>query len=260
VAETDAPKHSAARDGFWDLYSRVYDSVYSLMPYRQLLWDTYQSLELESGMRVLDAGCGTGNFEHFIHSKQPPPVRIDALDFSAEMLARARNKCRGLDNVSFARGDLSMPLPFEDATFDRVLSINVLYALPDPDFTTGELLRVLKPDGILVVTSPAPEFAVSALVANHFGRVKNIWGARRKVATVIKSAGILAASGAAQWALNEFVINRRESGGEYQSLDMQEVRDLLDRHSSSELSSFRVGRALADQNIFATAIKAAPAA
>ena len=78
-------------------------------------------------------------------------------------------------------GNLSSPLPFPDATFDRILSINVLYALPDPDFTMRELLRVLKPNGVIVVTSPAPEFAVTALVIDHFKRVKNIWGAWRKV-------------------------------------------------------------------------------
>ena len=60
-------------DGFWDLYSRVYDAVYHLIPYRGLLWQAYEALSLEPGMRVLDAGCGTGNFEHFIAGKNPPP-------------------------------------------------------------------------------------------------------------------------------------------------------------------------------------------
>ena len=88
-------------DGFWDLYSRVYDSVYQLMPYRKLLWDTYQALDLRPGMRVLDAGCGTGNFEHFVHQKNPPSVCIDAIDFSASMLSIAGRKNAGLDNVAF---------------------------------------------------------------------------------------------------------------------------------------------------------------
>ncbi len=252
-------RESTGRDAFWNLYSRVYDSVYTLMPYRALLWDTYQALELEPGMRVLDAGCGTGNFEHFIHQKQPPHVTIEGLDFSPKMLERARAKCGALDNVAFARGDLTAPLPYADATFDRILSINVLYALPDPDFTVGELLRVLKPDGILVVTSPAPEFAVSALVADHYSRVKNIWGVHRQASTVLRSTGVFLASGVAQWALNNFVINGREASGEYHSLDHAEMEMLLDRRRSQGVERFQVARALANQNIFATAVKAAVA-
>lgn len=250
---------SNEHNGFWNLYSRVYDSVYTLMPYRQLLWDTYQALELEPGMRVLDAGCGTGNFEHFIHQKRPPAVTIEGVDFSPKMLQRARSKCRSLSNVSFCQGDLTAPLPYPDASFDRILSINVLYALPDPDFTFGELLRVLKPDGVIVVTSPAPEFAVSALVADHYARVKNIWGVHRKASTVLTSTGVFLVSGVAQWALNNFVINGREASGEYHSLDHAEMEQLLERRHGAGLARFDVARALADQNIFATAVKAAVA-
>lgn len=252
-------RESNGRDRFWNLYSHVYDSVYTLMPYRQLLWDTYQALELEPGMRVLDAGCGTGNFEHFIHQKQPPAVTVEGVDFSERMLRRARAKCSSLPNVSFGEGDLTAPLPYPDASFDRILSINVLYALPDPDFTFGELLRVLKPDGVIVVTSPAPEFAVSALVVDHYARVKNIWGVRRKTSTVLTSTGVFLASGVAQWALNNFVINGREASGEYHSLDSAEMEIMLARRTPHGVERFQVIRALADQNIFATAVKAAVA-
>jgi ubiquinone/menaquinone biosynthesis C-methylase UbiE len=250
---SDAP--AAGVDGFWDMYSRVYDSVYQLMPYRKLLWDTYQALDLQPGMRVLDAGCGTGNFEHFLHQKNPPGVCIDAIDFSAAMLAVAAKKNADLGNVEFSRGDLGARLPYADASFDRILSINVLYALPDPDSTMRELLRVLKPGGIIVVTSPAPEFAVAALVVDHFRRVKNIWGAWRKIATVVSSVAIFAVSGVAQWALNNFVINRREADGAYHSLDSDELTRLLERCIPDGIGEFAVGRALADQNIFATAVK-----
>jgi ubiquinone/menaquinone biosynthesis C-methylase UbiE len=245
------------RDGFWDRYSKVYDSVYHLMPYRKLLWDTYQALDLHSGMRVLDAGCGTGNLEHFIAEKDPPAISVEAIDFSPGMLAIAIEKCRRLDNVNFRIGDLDQPLPFADGSFDRIVSINVLYALPDADRTMRELMRVLKPGGKLVVTSPLPEFRVAPLVADHFKRVQNVWGTRRRIATVAKTVQVLSTSGLRQWILNNFVINRREAEGLYHSLDRDNLRELLERRTPDGLDRFEIGLALADQNLFATASKTA---
>jgi len=114
----DSVRSESASDGFWDLYSRYYDAINQLMPYRKLLWDVYQALDLQPGMRVLDAGCGTGNFEAFIAEKDPPDVRIEALDFSPRMLRVARGKCDRLGAYTFEQADLNRPLPYADATFD----------------------------------------------------------------------------------------------------------------------------------------------
>lgn len=141
------------------------------MPYRKLLWDAYQALELEPGMKVLDAGCGSGNFELFVSEKDPPAVEIEAHDYSPAMLARARKKCAGrLDCVNYPRGDFNGQLPYADATFDRIVSVNVLYALEKQDNAMSELLRVLKPGGRIVLTSPAPGYGWGPLVVDHFQR------------------------------------------------------------------------------------------
>ena len=145
--------HSGS-DRFWDTYSRYYDSIYRLFPYREMLWDVFTTLELEPGMRVLDAGCGTANVERFIAEKDHPPIQVDAVDFSASMLERARANCSHLDFVTFTQGDLNGRLPFEDSTFDRIVSINVLYALDDQAAVLAEWLRVLKPGGKIVIANP----------------------------------------------------------------------------------------------------------
>jgi ubiquinone/menaquinone biosynthesis C-methylase UbiE len=225
------------------------------MPYRKLLWDALQALDLRPGMRLLDAGCGTGNFEAFITEKVHPPVEIEAVDFSPRMLHVAQTKCSGVGGYTFSQADLNRPLPFPDASFDRILSINVLYALDDPDATLQELLRVLKPDGVMVLTSPSPEFSVRPLVFDHFRRVRNIWGVGRKVRTVAESAFVLLTTGVAQALLNTFVINKREAEGRYRSLDRDGFRALLERGRPLGLGHFDIGLALADQNLFATAVK-----
>jgi ubiquinone/menaquinone biosynthesis C-methylase UbiE len=246
-------------DGFWDLYSRVYDSVYHLIPYRGLLWQAYEALSLGPGMRVLDAGCGTGNFEHFISGKNPPHIEIDALDASNGMLSIARRKCRDLEYVRFSAGDLNGRLPYEDATFDRVVTINVLYALEDPDCVVKELLRVLKPDGVLVISSPLPTYSVSPMIADHFRRLRNIWGVRRRIGRALDTLWTLVTGGAAQWLLNNVVINGREAAGSYRSLDRDELEDLLEQYCGRGLDRYETCLASAEQNVFATAIKAAVA-
>jgi len=249
----------ARPDRFWDLYSHVYDSVYHLIPYRGLLWQAYEALQLEPGMKVLDAGCGTGNFESFISHKSPPQIEIDAVDSSAGMLSVARRKCRSLDYVRFSAGDLNQRLPFADGTFDRIVTVNVLYALDDPDGVVRELLRLLKPSGVLVISSPLPSYSVRPMIADHFRRLRNIWGLHRRLGRALETAWVLVTGGALQWALNNLVINRREGDGVYRSLDRQELGDLLQRRRAEGLETYDICLASADQNLFATAVKAAAA-
>ena len=44
----------------WNLYARCYDRITGLLPYQEMLDEVVAALELKPGMRVLDAGCGTG--------------------------------------------------------------------------------------------------------------------------------------------------------------------------------------------------------
>ena len=205
---------------------------------------------------MLDAGCGTGNLEHFIAEKNHPPIRVDAIDFSSAMLGRARTKCAGLDYVRFTQVNLSECLPFDDATFDRIVSIHVLYALDDQDFTMRELLRVLKPDGILVLANPKPEFSWGPLAADHFRRIGNIWGATRKAKAFLASVGTLATTAFGAILMNSAVIDRRERSGEYHSMDQPELAAFLEQRKVDGVTSYRIEQAMAEQSLLATANKA----
>jgi ubiquinone/menaquinone biosynthesis C-methylase UbiE len=243
-------------DRFWDVYSRCYDCLYQLIPYRGLLWDTYQALDLEPGMRVLDAGCGTGNLELFISEKDHPPVTIEALDFSPEMLARAQKKCAHLDWIHFSRGNLNAPLPYEDGTFDRVVSVNVLYTLDDWDATMSELLRVLKPEGKMALTSSSPDFDGSELIRDHFRRIKNIHGWDRRAAKVLRTIGTMGTTGLANQLMNTFVIDKREKEGRYSSPDSDTLVSFFDRHRSGGVAGWDIDRSFANQNFLSTLTKA----
>jgi len=69
------------------------------------------------------------------------------------MLIRAQDKVTGelANRISFQQVDLNRKLHFPDARFDHVINISVLQVAAEPTFTLGELWRVLRPGGTLVV-------------------------------------------------------------------------------------------------------------
>ena len=99
------------------------------------------------GMRVLEVGCGTGEFTRRV---APVGARLVALDLSSDLLARARAKAEAV--AQFVRGD-AQALPFADGTFDVVYGCSILHHL-DVDVALREIRRVLRPGGRLVFSEP----------------------------------------------------------------------------------------------------------
>lgn len=235
----------------WDAYSRYYDTVNSLMPYRKLLWDAFQALELEPGMRLLDAGCGTGNFELFLDEKGAFPVSIEAMDFSRSMLMRAGEKCRHLDGVTFSLGDLDEPLPYDDASFDRVVSVNVLFSLRDWRHALREFMRVVKPGGRVVVTSTMPRMRYTPLLVAHLRHLRNIHGFSRQASSVLSIVRTLPA-GVGSGLMNVFVFDRKERQGVHRPFEPDELRGFFEQQARSDaVANYAIWPALANQSLMA---------
>jgi SAM-dependent methyltransferase len=103
--------------------------------------------QLSPGARILDAGCGTGrNLEEFAVWARPSGV-----DLSEEALRFCRRR-----GVPAARGRVQA-LPFPQDAFDAVTSFDVLYHrwIEDDAAAVAELVRVLRPGGVLLVRVPA---------------------------------------------------------------------------------------------------------
>jgi ubiquinone/menaquinone biosynthesis C-methylase UbiE len=125
---------------------------------RRGMRDHRRGLLADARGRVLEIGAGTGlNLPHYPSSvdelvlTEPDPgmaARIDATDAPVEA------------RVVVAPAE---KLPFEDATFDAVVSMMVLCTVPDPDAALAEIRRVLRPDGRLLfiehVRSDSPRLA-----------------------------------------------------------------------------------------------------
>ncbi|MDR2089649.1 MAG: class I SAM-dependent methyltransferase [Clostridiales Family XIII bacterium] len=100
--------------------------------------------------KLLDVPVGTGVFTCETY-KRLPHARVTALDYSEDMLAQAKARFagNGLANVSCEQGDVGA-LPYGDAAFDIVLSMNGLHAFPDKDAAFSETARVLAPGGLFI--------------------------------------------------------------------------------------------------------------
>jgi ubiquinone/menaquinone biosynthesis C-methylase UbiE len=140
---------------FWSWYALCYDVLTVFGPYQKMLAEIKKRLELQSGVKykILDAACGTSNLEVLLEEDKDLSLDITAVDFSPFMLNRARKKLKGVDGVNVLACDLSQPLPFDDSTFHRIVTVNVLHFLPSPRETLVEFFRVLKPGGFLVLTA-----------------------------------------------------------------------------------------------------------
>jgi ubiquinone/menaquinone biosynthesis C-methylase UbiE len=100
--------------------------------------------------RVLDAGCGTGDCAIRLARAG---FDVTGIDFAPGMLARARSKLAATPDVTVVlrMSSLDHRLPLGDRSFDHCVLVSVLQAVVDPVRTLGELWRVLKPGGTLVV-------------------------------------------------------------------------------------------------------------
>lgn len=114
-------------------------------------------LELRSGARVLDVGCGTGASALPAAAAVGPDGRVTGIDVAENMLhrARAKAKARRLDNVTFDVADMTAcGLP--DEGFDAVISVFSVFFVPDMEQQIAELIRMLRPGGRLAVTVWGP--------------------------------------------------------------------------------------------------------
>ena len=111
-------------------------------------------LELTTGDHVLDIGCGPGWFWSTAASQLPEHIRLILADQSSGMVAEALERCRSLRRWTVEGREANvMSLPFADASFDTVVAMHMLYHAADQAKAIAEMHRVLKPGGLLAVTT-----------------------------------------------------------------------------------------------------------
>ncbi|WP_448522507.1 class I SAM-dependent methyltransferase [Pseudothermotoga sp.] len=137
---------------FFDPIARTYDEWYE-KPLGRFVDEVETRLALElfqpkPGMYVLDVGCGTGNFSIKLAKLG---VKVVGIDISEEMLKIARKKAKrfGLQ-IEFAKMDV-YSLKFPSDHFDGVFSMASFEFIREPKRAFDEMMRVLKPSGLLLI-------------------------------------------------------------------------------------------------------------
>jgi ubiquinone/menaquinone biosynthesis C-methylase UbiE len=120
--------------------------------------------------RVLEIGVGTGlSFAHY-----PPVDELVGVDPSEPMLKRARKRAAELGREVTLIEAPAEALPFEDGSFDTVVTLAVLCSVDDPSRALAEIRRVLRPDGRFIFLEHVR--AEDPKLARWQDRIERPWG------------------------------------------------------------------------------------
>ncbi|HKG59260.1 MAG TPA: class I SAM-dependent methyltransferase [Pyrinomonadaceae bacterium] len=148
--------------------------------------DFIKRLDLKPGMTVLDVACGTGNLAIPAARTGANVTGVDIAPNSVEQ-ARQNAKAEGL-NAKFDEGDAEA-LPYDDASFDAVVTMFGAMFAPRPELVAGELKRVCRPGGVIAMANWTPSGFIGQMfkiTASHVppppGMTSPVlWGVEEKV-------------------------------------------------------------------------------
>jgi SAM-dependent methyltransferase len=106
-----------------------------------------------SGKQVVEVGCGRGGGSAFVFERFAPSS-MTGIDLARTAIERARRRY-GRPGLTFLTGD-AQNLPFADASFDAVINVESSHCYPDVARFLGEVVRVLRPGGLLLFTDFRP--------------------------------------------------------------------------------------------------------
>jgi SAM-dependent methyltransferase len=102
------------------------------------------SLRLQPGMRILDAGCGTGEALHWLWDEVEPEGEVIGIDLAAAHTAAART---GVSPRTFVLQADLLQAPFARASFDLIWCVNTINHVRDPVAGVEALATILRPGG-----------------------------------------------------------------------------------------------------------------
>ena len=253
---------------FWKSYLDKYTFVVNVPDYWELLTLINSLLRLEEFLPdqfLLDAGCGIGNFGTYALIKkmyaarqnlaslaQPPALRYLGVDFVADALITARSTHEQIEREfcglvdariggrllmgKYVLADLDFGLPLKENSVGAICCNLVISYLQNPGRTIGDLVRLLKPGGRIVVTSLKP-FADMSQVYRNFIKIAKCKSDIDEARKLLSNAGR---------------IKVKEAHGVYEFFSEDALVKLLNIAGVSEIETFR---SLGDQANVAVGVK-----
>ncbi len=130
---------------------------------KKVLQDLLQLIQLKPGSHVLDVGCGTGVLIPYLQEAAGAEGHVEALDYSQQMLDKAKEKFAHLQHVSFTEGNiLKYTLP--EKYYDAIICLNFYPHISrhSRDFIK-KMNKALKDDGMLVIMHDMPRQKVNTI-------------------------------------------------------------------------------------------------
>lgn len=149
-----------------------YDSLFNSGVFLRARRKVSGELSLSEGQHILFVGVGTGADLDFF---QQPGIEITTIDISASMLALAKNKVNPQMKINFIEMD-AQQLDFPEQTFDIVVANLILSVVPDANQCMGEIVKVTKEQGTIVIFDKfEPEKGNHLYLRNFFVRLFLCW-------------------------------------------------------------------------------------
>lgn len=193
---------------FWNQYARFYDNLSKyFLPYQALVVEVCDHVEHNSNrqpLRILDAGCGTGNYTWELTRRGNHVIGIDN---SPVMLDHAEAKRKtDAHYPDFRQHDLATPLPFDPNSFDAALCVHVLYTMQNPRAFLQQLRTVVHQQGcVVLVTLQRPVDLIGSITDSL-----KVDGWRAKLQILRAAVGV---------ALLNMIINLKQRQGVYQLMN-----------------------------------------
>eukprot|EP00418_Pyrodinium_bahamense_P023874 CAMPEP_0179135078 /NCGR_PEP_ID=MMETSP0796-20121207/64301_1 /TAXON_ID=73915 /ORGANISM="Pyrodinium bahamense, Strain pbaha01" /LENGTH=299 /DNA_ID=CAMNT_0020834091 /DNA_START=57 /DNA_END=956 /DNA_ORIENTATION=+ len=168
---------------------------------------------LHKGQHLLDVGCGPGSITAGLADYVE---RVTGTDVSEEVLAKAREAAAGKENVCFTQGSV-YDLPFPDDTFDVVCCHQVLQHLKEPVGAIREMLRVVKPGGLVAAREAIGSTYQSAPHCAEFNQWRELYASVSRSNGAQPDAGIFLESWMLQAGLEPECVRYQNSVVTYSS-------------------------------------------
>jgi ubiquinone/menaquinone biosynthesis C-methylase UbiE len=214
---------------FWENYAPYYSKLALSPVYKQFLAHTVALIAARNGERILDLGSGPAQFARLLSDQG---AQVTAVDYSEEMMRAGRRAANRRGNprfpIEFVHADVCQYLKTAASnSFDAVLASLLVSYLDNPAAVVGEIFRVLRPGGRLIMSNPVPNPDFSVIFW------KSGWTALRYLFFALQLLRYAAK------------IKRFEGQGVFHFFSLQETMDLL-ANAGFPRRSIAVTRSLAD--------------